>query len=295
VIYISHRFAEIAELCDRATVLRDGRSVGDAEIAPGVEDRLVEMMLGAKIDLGKRAAETARPGPPGARACGPEPRRRAETDRRKLRIASRRGAGRRRAGRPGAGRAVRDAGGLPQSPPPDDRGRRHARPFPPPRRRHRRRAELRSRQPGRGAVPRTLRAGEHRDALFRPPRNWGPLRLRHEKARVAEAVERLQIDTRAQGEVQRLSGGNQQKVTIGRWLAHGVQTLLLFDPTRGIDVRTKTADLPAGPRTSPNRARRSSTTPRNSRRCRWPATGPWSSSTAASSTSWRRRRRPRNA
>jgi Flp pilus assembly protein TadB len=28
-------------------------------------------------------------------------------------------------------------------------------------------------------------------------------------------------------------------VTIGRWLAHGVQTLLLFDPTRGIDVRTK--------------------------------------------------------
>jgi ribose transport system ATP-binding protein len=65
VIYISHRFAEIAELCDRATVLRDGRSVGDAEIAPGVEDRLVEMMLGARIDLGKQAAETARPRPAG--------------------------------------------------------------------------------------------------------------------------------------------------------------------------------------------------------------------------------------
>jgi ribose transport system ATP-binding protein len=70
-------------------------------------------------------------------------------------------------------------------------------------------------------------------------RDWGPLKARHEKARVDHAVEKLQIDTRAQGEVQRLSGGNQQKVTIGRWLAHGVKTLLLFDPTRGIDVRTK--------------------------------------------------------
>jgi ribose transport system ATP-binding protein len=69
--------------------------------------------------------------------------------------------------------------------------------------------------------------------------SWGPLKMAHEKARVDEAIARLQIDTRAQGEVQRLSGGNQQKVTIGRWIATGVETLLLFDPTRGIDVRTK--------------------------------------------------------
>ncbi len=33
--------------------------------------------------------------------------------------------------------------------------------------------------------------------------------------------------------------GNQQKVTIARWIAKCVQTLLLFDPTRGIDIRTK--------------------------------------------------------
>ncbi len=63
--------------------------------------------------------------------------------------------------------------------------------------------------------------------------------MRDEAARVGSAIERLQIDTRAQGEVRRLSGGNQQKVTIARWIARGVDTLLLFDPTRGIDIRTK--------------------------------------------------------
>jgi ribose transport system ATP-binding protein len=60
-----------------------------------------------------------------------------------------------------------------------------------------------------------------------------------ERGRVEVAIERLQIDTRAQGEVRRLSGGNQQKVTIARWIARGVDTLLCFDPTRGIDIRTK--------------------------------------------------------
>ena len=39
--------------------------------------------------------------------------------------------------------------------------------------------------------------------------------------------------------MRRLSGGNQQKVTIARWLAPGLRVMLLFDPTRGIDVGTK--------------------------------------------------------
>jgi ribose transport system ATP-binding protein len=70
-------------------------------------------------------------------------------------------------------------------------------------------------------------------------RNWGPIKLRQERNRVLAAIERLQIDTRAQREVQRLSGGNQQKVTIARWIAAGSRTILCFDPTRGIDIRTK--------------------------------------------------------
>lgn len=240
VIYISHRFAEIAQLCDRATVLRDGRSVGDVDIAPGIEDRVVEMMLGAKIDLGQRAAETARPKPTGRPrlhvknlAAAPK-----LTDAsfdlhpgEVLGVVALEGQGQDElfdvlAGfrKPASGTVEVD--GTPAS-------FRHP-------------ADAIA--AGLSFVP-----GNRAEALFRERsvreniampfsariRHWGPLRLRHEKERVAEAVDRLQIDTRAQGEVQRLSGGNQQKVTIGRWLAHGVQTLLLFDPTRGIDVRTK--------------------------------------------------------
>ncbi|MEZ4676727.1 MAG: hypothetical protein R2932_21130 [Caldilineaceae bacterium] len=39
--------------------------------------------------------------------------------------------------------------------------------------------------------------------------------------------------------MRRLSGGNQQKVVLGRWLVGGFRTLLCFDPTRGIDIQTK--------------------------------------------------------
>jgi ribose transport system ATP-binding protein len=68
---------------------------------------------------------------------------------------------------------------------------------------------------------------------------WGPIGVRRERAKVDDAIARLQIDTRAQRQARRLSGGNQQKLTIARWLAGGFRVLLCFDPTRGIDVGTK--------------------------------------------------------
>lgn len=85
--------------------------------------------------------------------------------------------------------------------------------------------------------------------LFNRMRQW--LRIpADERHRVRNTIERLAIDTRAASQVRRLSGGNQQKVAIGRWLVaegrtpHGAsmwtwRTLLCFDPTRGIDIQTK--------------------------------------------------------
>ncbi|HYN18533.1 MAG TPA: ATP-binding cassette domain-containing protein [Actinomycetes bacterium] len=75
--------------------------------------------------------------------------------------------------------------------------------------------------------------------LFNRASRWGPINTGTERRQVQEAVTRLSIDTRAAAQARRLSGGNQQKLTIGRWLAAGFRTLLLFDPTRGIDVGTK--------------------------------------------------------
>ncbi|MEM9221997.1 MAG: sugar ABC transporter ATP-binding protein [Pseudomonadota bacterium] len=58
--------------------------------------------------------------------------------------------------------------------------------------------------------------------------------------KIAEMVEKMQIKVGdLDGEVANLSGGNQQKVVIAKWLLTGARIILLNDPTRGIDVGTK--------------------------------------------------------
>lgn len=74
---------------------------------------------------------------------------------------------------------------------------------------------------------------------YNNPKRWGLINASKEGALIADTESQLQIDTRAGDEVRQLSGGNQQKVTIGKWVASGFDTLLTFDPTRGIDARTK--------------------------------------------------------
>lgn len=240
VIYVSHRFTEISQLCDRATVLRDGQTVGDLKIEPGVEERVVELMLGQKIDLGRRSMGEARKANTGAprlrvRSLAVAPKvadvsfelHAGEV----LGVVALEGQGQDEVfdvlsgfSSPTGGTIELDGSPVAFSHPADAIA-----------------AGVKFVPGNRSEALMPQRSVRENIALpFSAPfRSWGALQLRHERERIGYAIEKLQIDTRAQGEVQRLSGGNQQKVTIGRWLATGVETLLLFDPTRGIDVRTK--------------------------------------------------------
>ncbi|SJM31708.1 sugar ABC transporter ATP-binding protein [Mesorhizobium delmotii] len=243
VIFISHRFVEISALCDRATVLRDGETLGVVDIEPGVEERIVEMMLGAKVEKTQVAARQA-----GQDASPRDSRPRLGVA--NLRVGTKlndvsfdlangevagvvalEGQGQDELFAALAG-SIRPSGGTIEV---DGKPVRFVHPA----------DAIRA---GIAYVP-----GDRTEALTMQRsvrenialpfsaalRNWGPINMAQERSSVVSAIERLQIDTRAQREVQRLSGGNQQKVTIARWIAAEAQTILCFDPTRGIDVGTK--------------------------------------------------------
>src|SRR6188474_1330824 len=72
IIFISHRLIEIAAVCDRATVLREGATVGVVDVTEGSEDRIVALMLG---DIAREGSEvTSEKAAAGARAADAVPR-----------------------------------------------------------------------------------------------------------------------------------------------------------------------------------------------------------------------------
>lgn len=69
---------------------------------------------------------------------------------------------------------------------------------------------------------------------------WGFVRRKWERELVGEQVDKLEIQVRdAENAVSSLSGGNQQKVVVAKWLSTRPRVLLLDEPTRGIDLQAK--------------------------------------------------------
>jgi ribose transport system ATP-binding protein len=261
IIYISHRMEEVLALADRITVLRDGRYVGELARAEATTDAIVAMMVGRElkgqyfpakapvpvpspVGVGVGVAETvaegaaAEPRPvltvdnlrvPGTRAGVSFTARPGEI----LGFAGLVGSGRTElmetifgvrpaesgtmtlAGRPFAPRSPRDAiaGGVYLAP--EDR-KRHGLVLP-------MSVAENTSLPSVGAYNR-----------------WGWLDRATERRVAAAEVARLRTKTPSiRQKVVNLSGGNQQKVVLGKWLAMSPKVLILDEPTRGIDVGAK--------------------------------------------------------
>ena len=243
IVFISHRLIEIGAVCDRATVLREGETVGVVDVTQGSEERIVELMLGEIVEHMPAVAERTAAG---ARAADATPRvaTRHVSAGTKLQdvsfelypgevlgVVALEGQGQDElfdilagSDRPDGGDLLVDGRSLSFRHPADAI-----------------RAGLVYVAADRAEALLMQRSVRENIALPFTTRlaRWGLIDLGGERERVDGAVARLQIDARAGNEVRRLSGGNQQKVTIARWVAGGVRTMLCFDPTRGIDIRTK--------------------------------------------------------
>jgi ribose transport system ATP-binding protein len=240
MIYVTHRLDEVMEIADDVVVMRDGRKVADAERTRYRVRDLVNLIVGD--GCGNPEASFSRP--EGGEAIlaaeglrigdiGPVDftLRRGEV----LALAGLRGAGQEETGRALFGRKRIDGGGLKL------RGGDY-----------RPRTPAEAIQAGVGMLP-GERAGESlamtltvRENLFLNPAAQGTSPYRFyppgREARRGEALVR-DFDIRpplVEIDIAALSGGNQQKVTMARWLNVPGRVLVLEDPTAGVDVGART-------------------------------------------------------
>ncbi|MCG7209275.1 sugar ABC transporter ATP-binding protein [Streptomyces arenae] len=240
VLYVSHRLDEVHEVADTFAVLRDGRLVSHGTLAGHGPARLVHDITGGQPPAGPPAP--VRPaGPPVLALDGFR-----TTGTRAVSLTLRAGecvglVGLSGAGHAELGRAV--AGALPVL---GGTATLSGRPYRP-----RMVADAVAR--GVGLVPGDrLREGclprlTVRENLLANPRADGVPALRRisprrERAEAAALIGRLAVRPRdPEAPVATLSGGNQQKVVIGRWLRTGPRLLVLEEPTAGVDVGAKDA------------------------------------------------------
>jgi ribose transport system ATP-binding protein len=244
IIYISHRLGEVTELADRVVVLRDGRNAGELAKDAITHDNMVRLMVGRTFIVG-RAAEVSRAVPAAESDFALEAVdvRTALYPARPIRFTLRRGEIVGVAGLVGAGRTellqvlfgierarggqIRIEGATREIRNPRDAIRAGLALVP----------EDRKQQ----GVILDMAVGENLGlATLSRDARAGFRNARRERVVADEMIGHLGIKTPGHGQlVQFLSGGNQQKVVLGKWLALQPRVLLLDEPTRGVDVGAK--------------------------------------------------------
>lgn len=245
VLYISHFLDELFAICDRATIMRDGQTVAVRQIADSTKLGLISDMLGRNPDDIASAGIT---GLGGSKGEPGEPLLVAQdiaTHRnlRKVSLSVRRGEIVGLGGLLGSGRteAARAIFGLDKLSAGEIRyGASQAAPTSPANAIASGLGFLTEDRKAEGIVPEMSVRENMTLALLPRLTRSGRIDRKRERALVQKYIEALGIKTsNMEQPIRELSGGNQQKVLLARWLANEPDLLILDEPTRGVDVGAK--------------------------------------------------------
>ena len=239
IIYISHFLEEVREVADAYTVLRDGRNAGAGRMAETTLDAIIQLMVGRKIaDLFPHLDHER--GGVALSLNGLKSARMAEAVNLELHrgeilgLAGLVGAGRTETLRAAFGLDARQSGWI-------EIGGVKALKLKPWQMIRRGLGLLSEDRQGEGlALSRSL-TDNITLSRFGPYRKWGFLSLKKRSRAALQWMGELKIKAQhSSQEVAGLSGGNQQKTALARLLHQDADVLLLDEPTRGIDVLSKT-------------------------------------------------------